>query len=170
MRYLVPFSLEYILQLSILSTTIALINIGINSILGVEKKYIELVNLHKSQNQGYRQLPPAIKAFGDFNNKRFTKYFLWLYAWMVIVYFVLILIANFIPDFSNIQQFLFSFKKGFEVNLLLVSGSNIVIVSIIEKIALFTGVILSWVEFILILLIYGLFIYVMKKYIEIISK
>ncbi|RCX19511.1 hypothetical protein DFR58_103258 [Anaerobacterium chartisolvens] len=168
MRYLVPFSLQYLLQLSILSTTIALINIGINSLLGVEKKYNELVQLHNSANHGYRQLPPAIKAFGDINNKVCTRAFFWLYTFMVGIYFILILISNFIPDFVNIRHFLFKFDGGFDVELLLVNGNYLKITCLGEKIAIFSGVILSWIELLITISIYALFIYVMKKYINII--
>lgn len=169
MKYLVPFSLHYLQQLSIISSTVALINIGINSILGVEKKYIDLKQLYDNSSRGNRQLPPGIKRFENINNGKFTKSFFWLYISMVGIYFIIILISNFIPYFENIRRFYLNFSKGFNVKVLLESGDFLEINYLSEKIVMLIGVLLSWVELLIIISIYALFFIVLKKYINILT-
>lgn len=171
MRYIIPFSFDYISQLGILTTTIALLNIFLNTVLGIRKKYDELVDTYQNGCTGARKLPPDIEKLGRLNNKAYTEVFLWSFTSMIIIYIIIVVVANSIPYFKSIMQYQYNYvgEENY-VALLFLNGSTRILDSMGESIIIFIGIVLSWLEFLVIGFIFGFFIYTLKKYIDIMDK
>lgn len=167
MKFLTPFSLSFILQLGLLSTSLALINISINSIVGLDSKLSEIKKEFKLLKGENAKIPPKLRRFDEINTKEKLSGLFWKYVIVVTIYFTLLVINNFIPELISVKELWILNNNPFQVKLILVDGKELIYSHIIPKISIIGVVILSWLELLLITSIYITFMINLKKFINI---
>ena len=162
-----PFSIGLLSQISLLTTVLALINMGISSILGISKRIEELEIENSKNSKGHFRLPKNIEKLKNFDHKSYANKFFISFILVIVIYFILIILNNLNTDFNMVEKIFLDYKnKKFIVDIAVKGTSNILISSGCNKFWIVLGTLLSWVQLFVIIYIYFQVIVVMRKYIK----